>query len=631
MLEAMRRGTQTWVAKIFFGLLIASFAIWGVADVFTGWGRGSVATIAGTNITAEEYTREFQRELETFSREANQKLTAEQGKALGLDRRVISQLLGGASIEAHAKELGLDLSDATLAEMLQADPNLKDAAGKFSKDAFLDRLRQLGLSERGFFNLYRKDELRTMMLGSFVKGLVVPKPMLDMLYAYNNEKRTVEWLTIDADKVITIPAVDDTKLKERYEAEKSRYMTPEYRKFQIVTLSAGDLKAQMTVTDEEIEKSYAATKDSYDTPEQRRVQQIALKDKVTADDALKTLRDGSKTFADIAKASGAKDTDVDLGLITQKALIDKKIADAAFALEKDKFSDVIEGRFATVILRVTQIEPGTTQTLAGVKGEVRDKLALEKAKQILQQKHDEVEDARSAGKTLKEAAEQLKLPFQDIAGADRQGLGPDGKPVITSPDATKIMADVFAPDASSLDQGIELPSGAYAWITLAGTDAPKQKTFEEVKAEVKDDYTGFERQRLVTELANKLIERINAGEPMSAIEAAAGAKPEISEPFTRTTLPQGLSESVVAQAFVLAEGRAGSAQTTDRGSRTIFKVKAITPAPAPAKDQIEKLTAELQTDYTSQLLNEYAETLKIRYKASVNEIELKRALGTTEQ
>lgn len=632
MLESMRRGAQTWVAKILFGLLVFSFAIWGVADVFTGWGRGSVGSVGGTDITSEEFSREYQRELDAFSREANQRLTAEQGQALGLDRRVISQMLGGAAIETHARDLGLDLSDATLVEMLQNDPNLKGADGKFSRDALIDRLRQLGLSERAFLTLYRKDELRTQMLGSLIKGLTIPPAMVDLLHAYNDEKRTVEWLTIDADKVIKITPADDTKLKERYEADKSRYMTPEFRKFQILTLSVDDLKKQMTITDEEIEKSYAATKDSYDTPEQRRVQQIAFKDKAAADTALKALRDGSKSFGDTAKDAGAKDTDVDLGLITKKALIDKKIADAAFALEKDKYSDVIEGRFATVVLRVTQIEAGKTKTLADVKDDVRDKLAIEKARQALQEKHDEVEDARSAGKTLKEIAESLKLAYQDVAGVDREGNGHDGKPVLTTSDSSKIVTDVFAPDASALDMGVELPSGAYAWINLTGTEEPKQKPFDEVKGEVELDYTGFERQRLVTELANKLIQKINAGEPMSALEAEAGAKPEKSEPFTRKTIPQGLSEAAVAQAFVLADGKATSAQTTDRGSRTIFKVAAITPAPPATKEQRDKLTADLQSDYTNQVLNEYAETLKARYKASINEVELKRALGiTTEQ
>ena len=88
MLESMRRGAQSWVAKGLFGILVASFAMWGVADVFRGWGQGSLASIGGTQISQGEFQREFQRELEAFSRDAKQKLTPEQGKALGLDRRV---------------------------------------------------------------------------------------------------------------------------------------------------------------------------------------------------------------------------------------------------------------------------------------------------------------------------------------------------------------------------------------------------------------------------------------------------------------------------------------------------------------------------------------------------------------
>ena len=632
MLEAMRRGAQTWVAKIFFGLLVASFAVWGIADVFSGRGRGSIATVGGTDISAEEFSREFTKELDAFSQEAKQKLTPDQGRALGLDRRVISQLLGGAAIEKHANQLGLGLSDATLIEELQADPNLKGPDGKFSKDAFYNRLRQLNLSEQGFLRLFRKDELRTQVIGSMVKGLTVPKATLELAHAYNEEKRTIEWIKIDADKMVTVPEPDDAKLKERYEADKARYMTPEYRKFQVLTLSVDDLKKLVTVTDDEVAKSYAETKDSYDTPEQRRVQQIAFKDKAAADVALKALRDGSKSFGDVAKEAGAKDTDVDLGLIAKKALIDPTIADAAFKLEKDKFSDVIEGRFATVVVRVTQIEPGVTKTFDAVKGDVRDKLAVQRAKGEMHKKHDEIDDNRSAGKTLKEIADLLKLSFQDIPGADRKGNGPDGKPVMTSAaDLNKIVSEVFAPDANALDQGIELPSGAVAWLNVTGTDAPKQKTFDEVKAEVKEYFMGAERVRLVTELAVKLTERLNAGEAVSALEAAAGGKAEKTEPVTRITLPQGLSDAALAQAFVIGKGKAAHAESSDRGSRIVFKVAEIAPAAAPTKEQLEKIASQVQGDFTSQVLNEYAESLKKQYSASVNELELKRAFGTSDQ
>jgi peptidyl-prolyl cis-trans isomerase D len=631
MLEAMRRGAQSWVAKGLFGILVASFAMWGVADVFRGVGRGSLASIGTTQISSEDYSREFQRELERFSREAKQRITPEQARAIGLDRRVLSQMLGGAAIETHAQKLGLGISDQALIDSIQDDPGLKGPDGKFSKPTFLARLREMGLSERGFLSLYRKDELRTQVIGSLVKGLAVPKPTLELANAYNQEKRVLEWIAIDAEKAVTVAEPDEAKLKERFEAGKARFMTPEYRKFQLLTLSIDDLKKSVTVTDDEVSKAYAATKDSYDTPEQRRVQQLSFKDKATAEAALKALRDGSKSFGDVAKESGAKDTDADLGLIKKKSLIDTKIADAAFALEKDKFSDVVEGKFTTVIVRVTQIEPGKTETFESVKDKVRDKLAAEKAKGEMQKKRDEVDDSRSAGKTLKEIAETLKLQFQDIAGADAKGNGPDLKPVLNTPDLGKIMSDVFAPDAGNNDQGTELASGGFAWVNLLGTDAPKQRPFDEVKADVKIDYTLDERKRLVTDLANKLVERLNAGEAMSALEAAAFGKAEKTEAITRTTVPQGVSEAAVAQAFAFQVGKSSSAETSDKTSRIVFKVAEVTPAPAATKEQLDALSKNVQADLTSQVLNEYTESLKKSLNASVNEAELKRAFGGSDQ
>lgn len=631
MLETMRRGAQTWGAKVLFGILVVSFVgIWGIQDAFMGYGSGSIATVGNTKIPVEEFQRAYQNELDQFSREANKRLTADQGRALGLDRRVMAQLIGGAAIESHAKDMGLGISDAALVEDIKSDPNFQGPDGKFSQEDFNGLLRQVGLSEQGFLKLRRKDELRTQIIGAFVKGLVVPKPMLETTYAYNEEKRTIEYLSIDQSKV-TAAEPDDAKLKELYEANKSKYMTPEYRKFEVLSLTLDDLKKQMTVTDEEIAKSYEETKETYDTPEQRRIQQIAFKDKATAETARKALADGTKTFGDVAKETGAKDSDVDLGLINKKALIDPKIADAAFALEKDKFSDVIEGTFATVILRVTQIQPGVTRTLADVKDQVMDKIAVEKAKTELQKKHDDVDDNRLAGKTLKEIGESLKLSFVEIAAADRKGMAPDGTPAIPSADGAKIAAKAFSADTGTDDESIELSDGGYAWVNMLSKDEPKQKAFDEVKIEVKNEFMASEKARLVSELAGKLVERLNAGEAMSAIEADAGGKTETTAPVTRSTVPQGLTEGAVLQAFNLAKGRAASVENADRTTRIVIRVAEVTAAPAPTKEQLDKISTEMQGDLANQALTEYTEALKQRLGTTINEAEFKRLSGISEQ
>lgn len=628
MLDAMRRGAQTPVAKLLFGLLCVSFAIWGVADVFQGWGRGFVAKVGHTEISAEEFRRSYQNELDRISRQSNQRLSAEQGHAFGLDRQVLAQMIAGAAIEAHADQLGLAISDKTLAEGIQADPNFQ-TDGKFNKQGFEGLLQQIGMSEQGFLNLRRKDELRGAIVSALIKGQTVPKPLLEEIHAYNQEKRVLEWVKIDP-AAVTVAEPDEATLKKRYEDDKAKYMTPEYRKVQVLMLTPDDLKKNITITDDEIAQAYDADKDSFNTPEQRRVQQIAFKDRATAETALKALRDGTKSLAEVAKEAGAKDTDVDLGLITKKALIDPKVADVAFALEKDKYSDVIDGRFATVIVRVTQIEPGTTKTLADVKEQVRDKLANDKVHGNLQSERDDVEDARLAGKTLKEVADQLQLTYKEIPATDVTGLGPDGKPVLETADIRKITARAFAPDTSD-DSAIDLTNDGYAWVNVLSTDAPKQKAYDEVKDAVKQDYMSSEHHRLLDELAKKLTDKVNAGEPIASIEAEAKGKVEKTEPITRKTIPPSISQSMVAQAFALAKGKAGHGPSSDNTTEIVFRVAEITPAAALTLTETDELTRRLEDELANQSLTEYTEALKKRFGASVNQAELNSAVGVTQE
>ncbi len=629
MLEALRRGAQTRVAKLLFGLLVLSFGIWGVHDVFTGWGRGAIATVGGTKISDEEFRRAYQDEIDRVSQQARQRITPEQGRAFGLDRRVLAQLLTGAAIEAHAHQLGLALSDKTLVDGVQTDPDFQ-TDGKFSKQNFDNLLRQIGLSERGFLDLRRKDELRAAIVRSFIAGQTIPKPLFDLMHAYNQEKRVIEWVKVDPDAV-TVADPTEAKLTELYDKDKAKYMTPEYRKVQVLVLDVDALKKHVDITDAEIEKAYQATKDSYDTPEERRIQQISFKDKAAAEAALKALRDGTKTFADVAKDTGAKDSDVDLGLITKKSMIDPKVADAAFSLEKDKYSDVIEGRFAYVILRVTQIQPGVTRTLADVKDQVRDKLAADKARAELQNKHDEIEDNRIAGKSLQEIADAQKITFKEIPAVDSTGLGLDGKPVMDTPDLRKIISRAFAPDSNNDDAGIELSSDGYAWVNVVSTDAPKQKPFAEVKEQLKNDYLTSERHRLLEELAKKLAERVNAGEPMSAIADAAKNKVEKTEPITRKTIPQSISEGVVAQAFAMAKGKAGFGESPDHTTEIVFQVSDVIPAPDASLTETDQLNRQLEGQLANQTLMEYTEALKKRLGTTVNEAEIKSVLGVSDE
>ncbi len=631
MLEALRRGSQGIVVKLLLAILILSFAVWGVADVFTGMGRNSIAQVGNVEITPDEYQRAFQNELNAISYRVGRRITSEQARAAGLDQQVLSRLIGWAAVDTHAAEMKLALSNAAIVEGLQRDPTFHGADGKYSRAAVEGAMRQLNLSEAGFISLRRQEELRRQITGALIDSVVVPEAMVEAVHAYREETRTLAYTRIDPEKVIKIEAPDDAKLKETYETNKHAFATQPTRKLAVLILSMADAKKRVSVTDEEAKAAYEQEKVNYDTPEKRRVQQISFPD-MKAAQAAKQAIDAGQSFVDAAKAAGAKENDIDLGLVTKAQLYDHKIRDAAFALEKDKVSNPVEGRFATVLLRVSAIEPGTHSTFESAKQKVVDKLTEEKARVEITKLHDEVDDGRAGGRPLKDIAAKTNLMFLDIANTDRNGLTPEGKPAIDNPEAQRIVTAGFSGQIGLEQEPIELADGGFAWVDVLSITPAADRPYEAVKDDVKALYEKNERARQIREFADKLIARLKAGETIDAIAKDAGdGKVETTPPVTRATTPQGISRAAVAQAFALPKGGAGSAETYDETTRQVFQVKEVTPAPALTKDQKERLASELKDNLENDAINAYVGALQHQLGSSINQAAFDRLRGVVTQ
>lgn len=629
MLDLMRRKASGWIVKGLFLILAASFVLWGVPTEFAGFGRNSLATVGPATISTKDYERALRRQLTNFRDQTGEALTLEQARVFGVTDSVLNQLVGQAAILNHAQTLRLSLSDAAVAEGVRRDPRFKGPSDTFSRQQFDSILAQNDLSEQAFLAGRREDELRGQLIDSVMKGVAPPMPLIGMLHAYQDEERVIAHLTIDGEKAVTVPEPDDVKLKETWEANKREFMTPEYRKLAILVLAPEELRDRVPVTDEEVKTAYEETKETYDTLEKRRVQQIAFKDAKVAAEA-KAAIDKGKAFTEVAKETGAALTDIDLGLVTKKALIDPKIADAAFGLEKDKVSGVVEGRFATVLLRVTEIEPGVARTFEDVKSTVRDRLFAERAKGEIQKLYDEVEDARGAGKPLEEIASEKKLKFVAIEATSKSNLTPDGKTASELGDAGLVEAG-FAAQIGVEAEPKELKGGGYAWVDVLGITEPAQRPFEEVKTEVRNLHMERERQRALTELGAKLGERLKSGETLETLAKEFGGKPAETAPFKRKTEVEGVSPAVITQAFALPANGAGFATSADGKSRTVFRVKEIKPAGEPSPANADALAGELRKQMENDAVAAYVEALKARQGVDINQDALRQATGVETQ
>ncbi|MEZ5925137.1 MAG: peptidyl-prolyl cis-trans isomerase [Hyphomicrobiaceae bacterium] len=626
MLEALRKGAGSWVAKILFAILVASFALWGIGDVFRGFGGNTLATVGTTTLTPPVYEQLFNRELQAAREKFGRQLTPQQGRALGLDQQVFAGLL----IDNHVESLGLGISSEALLARIQASPAFHGLGGKFDPDRLREVMRSNGLSEQGFMAVERRQALREQALSALAGDIGAPSILIDAVNRYQNEKRVLDYFMLSAAQVAAPPTPDDAALGAYYEAHKRDYRIPELRRLALLEADPEALKSTIDIAEADLEAYYKAQEKTFDTPERRRVQQIVFADKAAADKAHAELISG-KSFVDVAREAGRSESDIDRGLVTQDGLFDPAVGAAAFKLADGAFSEPIEGDLSVSIVKVDKIEPAVKKTYADVKAEIRDRLALEKATGLLQDLYDKVEDLRAQGTALKDIATSLGLRYSEVDGVTRAGTDADGKPVEAARIAANLVQIAFESDVGIETEPQERTKGGYVWIDVVEVIPERDKPLDEVKSAVAEAYIAAERGKALAEKAQALVKRANAGEDLAALATEAGTTVKTSDPLTRTSGSPDLPETALPLAFSLAKDAAGDAPSADRSEHVIFRLKSIEPPAALTEDTRKNVTARLSQLRAADLAGEYVAGLQQRYGLEINQALYQRLYGQTDQ
>ena len=106
MLRGIHKASSTWLGRavmaVIMGGLVISFAIWGIGDIFRGFGLNSAAKIGNTEISIEQFRQYYNDRLQQLSRQLGRPITPDQARALGIDRQMLGQLVA----ETDARRAG---------------------------------------------------------------------------------------------------------------------------------------------------------------------------------------------------------------------------------------------------------------------------------------------------------------------------------------------------------------------------------------------------------------------------------------------------------------------------------------------------------------------------------------------
>ena len=618
MLTYIRDHTQSLVVKILAGLLIGSFAVWGVEDMFSVVTSNSSAIFEVGEIEGNPRTVEngVQREINRLRPMFGGNFGVEQAKALGIVELVLQRQINDGAILLAARKLGVEISDDLVSKDIRKTKAFQGFGG-FDRNRFKQILSNNFMTEAGYIADARMQISRNHLLDSF-SSETAPKGLVDSVYRHRQEKRTSDTVFISDSLQQGIPDPSEVELVKFHKDNAARFTAPEYRAASVIRLEAADLAGEISVTDEELKEAYEALEDEFTKKEIRQVRQMIFAEEKDAQKAAGALSQG-RDFAVVAKEIANMDADViDLGKITHAHLPFPELADVVFALKVGENSAPQKSPLGWHLFRVDGIEPGGIKTLADVQGDLRKTIAREKAVDSLYELANRLEDSLGGGATLEEAAAQLNLKVLKIAAVDRSGNGPAGIPIKTLP-AGDFLGVAFATEEGSESPLSETGGDGYFVLRVDGVTAPLLKPIASVRAGVVQAWKDGKRAEKSEAAAKAIVDRVKKGATLATIAAETGLEIKTTPKLIRRPEkdPSGIPQALIDRIFGLSKGQAAMAR--NGSGYTVASLKEITAAdPVSGKAGVKALSSQLAQSFRNDVHAQLARALRDRFGVNIN-------------
>ena len=598
MLRGIHKASSSWLGKgvltVIMGLLVISFAIWGIGDIFRGFGARAVAKIGSTEISIEQFRAYYNDRLQQLSRRLGRPITPDQARALGLDKQLIGQLVAETTLDERARQLRLGIANAEISRRITGDPTFHSITGQFDRSRFEQMIRQAGYTETTYVNEQRQLTLRRQIAMSVSGDIIVPDAALAAFSRFQNERRSADLIVLGPPQAGDVPAATPEALAKYFEERKTAFRAPETRKLTLLILSPAEQARWSVIPDAEAKAYYDANTAEFGAPERRQLRQIVFPNAEDARAASERLKAGL-SFDDLAKERNLSDGDVDLGTVTKTAVIDPAVAEAAFALPQGQASAPVQGRFGTVIVQAKAIEPAAQKTFDAVADQIKRTVADNRAKSEINALRDKIEDERAGGSSLAETAKKLNLTSRAIEAIDRSGRA---------------------------------PGGGHVWFEVMGISPSRERALEEVKDQVAARWRDDETAARIKQKADELIAKLKAGTPLAQLAAENNLTVESVGDLQRTRAGDKVPQRALDAIFRASKGVPGTAEGAKPTERVLFLVTDITePKRDPASPEAKALADTLRRGYGEDLIGQYVARLESDYGVYLNQAALNQVIG----
>ena len=626
MLDRMRRhkGWLKWslfiVVIAFVFLYIPSFL---PQDGLPAGANDVVATVDGREITVSRFRRVYLQQMQMYRNQFGGKMDEKLLKQLGIDQRIVQQMVEEEASLAEAQRLGIAASDQEVVARIRSLPAFQEN-GQFIGETRYRQILEMQnppMQPDEFEEQVRRGITMEKLQGALTDWITVNDQDIDTEFRRRNEKVKLSVVNFPADKFREATTATDDEVKGWFDSHKAEYKIPEKRKVKYALIDTQAIRSRTQISAEDVQRHYNENQSQYSQPEQVRASHILFKTegkdeaevRKQAEAVLKRARAGEDfaklanefTDEEIGKTRGG-----DLDFFGRGAMA-KEFEDASFALKTGQISDIVKTQFGLHIIKLTDRREASTRTLDEVKTQIEDQLKWDRAQTEAQRLAEELDTQINNPNDLETIGKTRGLAVNESAAFARQ------EPITGLGLAPAVAERAFEMKQGEVSDALRAPQG-FVFITVTATEAARDPGLDEVKTKVRDDVIKNKAADTARQRAAAVVPQLKAGSNFDAAAKAAKLEPKTTDLIARGApiADVGMSPAIEAVAFTLPAGAVSDPIQTDNGA-VIVKVverKDVTP------DEIKNGRQQLRTEVINERRNRFFSTYmsKAREKMRIN-------------
>ncbi|MBC7164733.1 MAG: peptidyl-prolyl cis-trans isomerase [Roseovarius sp.] len=579
------KGISKGAMWVLMGLLIVGLGGFGVTNL--GGSVRSIGSVGDAEIDVNTYARALRDEMNALSAQRGAPVSFAQAREAGIDQRVLAQLVARAALEHEAGALGISVGDETLRTEILAIPGFRGADGSFDRQAYRFALQQSGLNETQFEQGVRAETSASLVQAAVLSGLRPPAAYTGAMIDWLGERRSLAFATLDRGDLETgLPEPSEEDLRAYHEAHLPDFTTPEARRLTYAWVTPEMLLDTVEMDEATLRAAYAERADEFNMPERRLVERLVFADEAAAAHAMERLSEGV-TLDVLVSERGLDMADIDLGDVTAADL--GPAAEAVFAAPVGEVVGPVETSLGPAIFRVNAVLPAQVTPFEEARADLREALALDRARRVIDTLGHAVDDLLAGGATLEDVARETELELATIDWHEGIAEGIAGYPAFRR--AAEEVREGSYPKVERLEDG-----GIFA-LRLDGIQKPRVLPLDEVRDTVRARWRAEATMAALRAQAEPLAEALRAGRSFADLGLDATEVTEITRRDYRADVPPDFIETVF-------DMTAGEVRLME-GAERLFVLRLDSIAPADADDPDiariatalgEQLTADLGQD-----------------------------------